>query len=140
MAPVTRSVMAPADLSQLVWLPAVEPALRALSPPCGKTRDVPRMTPFHVGWRGGSPGEARRGKGGQLPLATTQPKSHRPFPLLESPGQVFTPEIVTEGTCNPIKGLNRVPTNIHMLNSKPSGIQNVNVFGDGIFREVIKLT
>lgn len=36
--------MVPPHLPQLGWLPAVAPALRALSPPPGKTRCGPRMT------------------------------------------------------------------------------------------------
>lgn len=40
----------------------------------------------------------------------------------------------------PLFRLSCVPPSIHMLKSQPPGLQNVTVFGDRVFTEVIQVT
>lgn len=84
--------MPPAGLPLRVWLPAVKRALGALSPPGGRTRDVPRMTLSIVSWKRA----ARRAK--EMPTThTLQPESPS-ISSLESLGPVFTSLRVTNVT------------------------------------------
>lgn len=110
-------VMAPGWSAPQDRLPAVELALRALSPPRGKAGEVPRMTRARV--RDGGE-EARRsqdpdGDASLPPLPCN--RSHCGFPLSESLGPVVTLIIVTGGNLNPHYALNCVPKKISMLKS-----------------------
>lgn len=128
-------VMSPASLPQQVRLPTVELALRALSPPCGKTRHVPRITLSNVrDRRGGREGKVKRWKDASCPpTPRNQPKRHCPGSSSSRISVKFSPPKSNRKDLQPHYGMNCVPTNVHMLNSKPPVTQNVNGLGDRVF-------
>lgn len=81
--------------------------------------------------------EKEKRRGGRTPIALQRHATNLNVtvpgvPLLESLSS-FHPQNSNRKDLQPHYGMNCVPTNVHMLNSKPPVTQNVNGLGDRVF-------